>query len=1219
MHRWLPCLLFLCLPAAGANLLRNGSFELPDHVGTTRMLQNAEPWQYHWGDGKTMFISWQPLGAEAWWSVGVHPGPEHLRVVDDAGQAHTGRHALLLQATGQPVGAVCAAGQLLPAGPVTFSVWLRTHEAAGLVRFDALPDNTNMSAGFLQESATRRGEWSLPAESGWTRLSTTLDISAAGPKLCLAVRLQVTRGLAVVDDVQVEPGKETTPFEVRPAERVGVRFDHPRALPVFVAGRDRTAAVEVGNTGTGPLSGELTVSLARWDGAAPRVVLQRTLNRWPPDATLRARADLNGLRPDAYVLTARVAEGGQVLLDGLAEWDPRVPCGGTISTAMVKAPCVARCAVADSRPNNRLFGSGDMMLNTGGSWWGGYPMADYVEGRELGFGYSRERVDDDSTYRLAAGGMRSLGDGPRPWTAPADLPDALRNPVRPGDADLSNPAVWPYLERMWRGLAAVLKGNPIFPLVHITGEEMVLYQGSLCPTDAADADFRGWVQQRYGSLGAVSAAWGREVPTWESIEQVISVRMVREQIVKVDPAQEKRLDWLGAADKLNAEQGALLKADPGRGMDWLRWRSDLYVRSVERLAEAFHSVNRETLLCNHFCWPDFVPQTTFGLARRLDALGIDTQYPCGVPTSLGTPAETIDMMGLYESFADQKPVWGMEIYIQPRFPADMPATQIWGFIAHGMRVVNNFAWKPYSDAGLQAKRWNEPGAPPWWFVIDFDGTHMPQFDPLVKATREVKAFDARFDGAALQRRKPDAALFVSSDSGVQSHFETLGHWWESPIVHARCELGWLLRLNGVALDYLDEELLASRLKDYRTLFVPYSPSLSDAVLERLSGYAKGGGTLVLAGPSGRLDAWLKPRANVGGQPFAALGWKLAAYQEKPAEGVKGTGLLATVSGPKALAGTGAAEFAGGTALLRGADGAALGWTKSFGRGTVIALNVYPSAYTQSPHADPGGIELAERLADMAGVNRAAWWTSPADATPGRNAGEGAPVVDVMLRQKSERELFAFVMNVGGAGEGTVALRLPGSGWKLTNALTGERLLGLPGGAAEPLISPAAARTAGAGGRCPAARGRSARTAPPPAATAPAATTTGSPRPPPAGGTTPPRAPPRAARSASPRRSILVGSEAHRTRGPRRRSSPPPASWRGSPARARGPSARAAPWAAARRPAPARTAPARRTCGSSSARAWPSCARRPRGRPGPPRRAASRREASAGRRGTRSPQ
>ena len=103
-----------------------------------------------------------------------------------------------------------------------------------------------------------------------------------------------------------------------------------------------------------------------------------------------------------------------------------------------------------------------------------------------------------------------------------------------------------------------------------------------------------------------------------------------------------------------------------------------------------------------------------GLMRRLDALGIDTQYPCGIPGSLGTPAETIDMMGMYEAFADRKPVWGMEIYIQPRFPAPMPATQVWGFVAHGMDVVNNFAWKPYSDAGLKAKRWNEEGAPPWW-------------------------------------------------------------------------------------------------------------------------------------------------------------------------------------------------------------------------------------------------------------------------------------------------------------------------------------------------------------------------------------------------------------------------------------------------------------------------------------------------------------------------
>jgi hypothetical protein len=58
---------------------------------------------------------------------------------------------------------------------------------------------------------------------------------------------------------------------------------------------------------------------------------------------------------------------------------------------------------------------------------------------------------------------------------------------------------------------------------------------------------------------------------------------------------------------------------------------------------------------------------------------------------------------------------------------------------------------------------------------------------------------------------------------------------------------------------------------------------------------------------------------------------------------------------------------------------------------------------------------------------------PRLSTHDKLAGEGAPVVDVMVRQKSERELFLFVMNLGGAGAGEVRLNLPGH-WLATGAM-----------------------------------------------------------------------------------------------------------------------------------------------------------------------------------------
>lgn len=102
------------------------------------------------------------------------------------------------------------------------------------------------------------------------------------------------------------------------------------------------------------------------------------------------------------------------------------------------------------------------------------------------------------------------------------------------------------------------------------------------------------------------------------------------------------------------------------------------------------------------------------------------------------------------------------------------------------------------------------------------------------------------------------------------------------------------------------------------------------------------------------------------------------------------------------------------------------------------MTAFPSAYSQSPHADAGNLELIRKLAALPGVTPRASWTTTIPPTPGKLAGEGAPVVDVMVRKKSDRELFLFVMNIGGEGSGEVKLNL-GSGWKLTDALTGATM------------------------------------------------------------------------------------------------------------------------------------------------------------------------------------
>ena len=316
--------LLLLAPAGAENLIRNGGFELPFEVGTTKMLQGQEPMQYHWGDGRTMFISWQPIGPEAWWSVGltkarqgIPTGGKDIAWVDPGqfqmpGVTHSGQRALCLRAADKPVGAVCGAGQILPPGKLTCSLWVLSRGATGRVRFDCLPDNRDMSAGFLQETAAARAELPLPTgmQSEWRRLVGTIDVPAGAPQQ-LAVRLQVDKGVAFFDDVQVEAGDTATEFNLRPAEQVTVHLNSSRALPVLVEGRDKALAATIGNSGRQALDGELTVGTARWDGRERRVGVRKTLASWKPGATLAVSLPLTGLRPDAYVVFARLERAGE--------------------------------------------------------------------------------------------------------------------------------------------------------------------------------------------------------------------------------------------------------------------------------------------------------------------------------------------------------------------------------------------------------------------------------------------------------------------------------------------------------------------------------------------------------------------------------------------------------------------------------------------------------------------------------------------------------------------------------------------------------------------------------------------------------------------------------------------------------------------------------------------------------------------------------------------
>ena len=1031
--------------AHAENRIRNGSLELPFQIGSTRMLQGEEGNQIHYGvDHRPSFTRWQPTGAEAWWTDGTHPGPEHVALVEDPKEAHSGAHVLKLAATDAPIAIVNGFGQVLGPGTYTFSAWVRTSGATGTAQFFTAKSQSRYLMGFM--NATVRKDVALPAESGWTRLSATLEVPKADVPQMAVVRLAVERGIAWMDDIQIEEGTEATPFNVRRRETVRVRPVSGPALPFFIEGRENVFPVRVTCDSREPLGGTLALRVARCTLESGNVVWERRVDGWRFGESFDVDIDLSALRPDAYVVTTSLRAGDDVLLDGARFVDPKAYIGGSISMAMIQAPCAARFAVTPATPPEKLFGSSNRMLSTSGSYWGGYPLKDFLEARRIGYVGGNDvphSWTDDSLYLNAAGGLKIDTHSGTPLSGIRNVPPEAQNPAAPRLADLTTETGYRMMIDLAHEWGRQLLARPVIARLNLYGEQPLMQNKRLCPSKSADRDFRGWVRERHRTLDAVSGNWGRTVTAWEDITQIVSADMVDGELKKKRREGAEAIAWTAVADTLSAQQEKLLREDPGRGMDWLRWRYDWTTKAYIGFARAFREVNQYTVLDSGFCWPNFWPQMTMKFYRAVGAVGLDVEYCAGQHPGLGTPQEMIDILEMAESCVEtpdrsgpRAPMWGHEVYIQPTFADDYAALQTWGLVAHGMSVVGQFAWKPYSDHGpvREKEAWKKKDAHPMWFLIDVDGTRLPSYFSVVRATREMNAFHRRYDGLSLRRTRTDAALFVSADSAVRSHFMTGGKWWSSPVPQSRATLTYLLRLEGVTADYLDDDTLPRYAKDYGVIFVPFSPSLSQRDAALLMQFARDGGTLVLAGASGLGDPWLNAYDTVGGPAWSELGWKAPAFEIDPAIAIRPADADPGVR-YDGFKGAKCGEVPGGEVLMLNAGGEPVAWEKRVGAGRVLAFGPYPYSYAQSPHVPAGLRAFAGRLVAWAGIQSKARWVTGIAPTPDATYGEGAPIVEVVRRDKSPKEFFLFVMNTGGKGRGTLEVAVDGADWRVVDALS----------------------------------------------------------------------------------------------------------------------------------------------------------------------------------------
>lgn len=680
--------------------------------------------------------------------------------------------------------------------------------------------------------------------------------------------MTVSQGTAFLDDVQIEAAASPTLFNVRPQEwlRLQIEDGDSRVLPKWVQSDRKARRVAVYNDSSQPLEGLITLFMGPWDHPAAQKLAQFPASELPRGHRRTITFTTDSLPPDAYVVTLRWEWGNEILVEGRKSFFPHQRAGGEASNGMLGSRTATRFLIAPQRPPEKIFGVGNGMLAVSDSFQE-YPIDNYILAHDLGVTCSRGPYGDDVCYLTAVAGIPIHAMNPAIDTAI--------------DYDVFHPDGLAYFKQRAEDLGRQFAANPVIASFQMANEQQIINKGRLIPSVWADANFRAWCQRRHSDLRTLNQRWRTHYTDWSQVEQIISARFLEEAKQQPQPQGAAAIDWTGSTGYLSDKVVQRMFDDPGRALDWLRWRTHSTLWMYNLFRTTAKRFDQKTLYSTNLCWPAFWPQMFMPFIRDMDVTMLDIQYTSGLARSLGTPYEMLDSLEMAESVDPAKPIWGCEIYYQPQWPAKFVPFQNWGLVAHGMTNILQFAWTPFSDhTATQVPKprwWEDEDAVPMWFIIDTDGTRLPGFYTYKQSLREIQRYHRRFDGLSIKRAATDIALYVSPDTAEYVTMETGNKPWGSYWQRTRNNLIYLLRMSGITVDYVDDATLPGRPGKYRKIIVPATYLLSQEAAGKLADFTRSGGTLILAGPCGLRDPWYKPYQNVGGPAWQQLDWQAPAY------------------------------------------------------------------------------------------------------------------------------------------------------------------------------------------------------------------------------------------------------------------------------------------------------------------------------------------------------
>jgi beta-galactosidase len=394
--------------------------------------------------------------------------------------------------------------------------------------------------------------------------------------------------------------------------------------------------------------------------------------------------------------------------------------------------------------------------------------------------------------------------------------------------------------------------------------------GERCYCPRCEAAFRGWLEERYGSLEQLNASWGtsfwsQTYSSWDHIP-------------------------LPAAGNVPLPEGFMRASpSPGHALDYRRFVSDSYVLYQRlQIDEIRHHSNLPiTHNMRSFRFKELDYQK---LAQDLDFLAWDNYPLLNASDSWLEPALNCDAVRGMKNV----PFWVMEQQVGPlgwetiRTPRrGQMRLHTYQMLAHGAEVVSYFRWRSARFGTEQH----------WYGVLDHDGRPNRRLTELGELAQELERVDGLLAGtmpaaqaAVVYDYDARFALEIQPTNPALAHVDAL-----------RAHYG-ALRRQGVGVDFLAP---TADLSSYRLVVAPSLYVIDEALAAGLRSYVERGGLLVLgprsafkdranAVPERPLPAWLDELAglevsditsfldgrgvqleiveNVGGADAAFVGW-----------------------------------------------------------------------------------------------------------------------------------------------------------------------------------------------------------------------------------------------------------------------------------------------------------------------------------------------------------